>query len=341
MVKMAYGYRSTKTRTYKPRTYGGTRARRGYTKQVQITKRAQTVAAKRKLPTTTRKLAVTNARKLVNLQNQIWGPKQETISMWDGLHVPILNSHPLIFHVNNFNSGNHGPHINRVVGAQLHNAGTFAKANIALDYEYHDHDHIPNGPKIQMCWAMFEFEFKGFCDNTHVRIDFVRQKKMVTDLWNQNNNNIFLPASGSAFRGLAGFGVHHIDRKTFQVLGTKKLFFNSKGSSNAVDTVQDRNTLDATTRNIQHCKMYLPLGNRTLKQLNSSIDETNMVDETDQDVSTSTPVTSNYSYDNLHPLSNIFCVISCDDLTAMDAAVTGDAISCRIIRRVCWRDPRE
>jgi len=46
-----------------------------------------------------------------------------------------------------------------------------------------------------------------------------------------------------------------------------------------------------------------------------------------------------YNYDNQHPLSNIWCLISTDDETAVASVITGDAVSVEIIRTCIWRDP--
>ena len=48
-----------------------------------------------------------------------------------------------------------------------------------------------------------------------------------------------------------------------------------------------------------------------------------------------------YSYANMDPKSQIWCIISTSDKTALDAAFTGDAVECTIHRTCTWRDPHD
>ena len=49
--------------------------------------------------------------------------------------------------------------------------------------------------------------------------------------------------------------------------------------------------------------------------------------------------TGPYSYANMDPRDQIWCIISSSDETALDSSVTGDAVQCTIHRTMCWRDP--
>ena len=55
-----------------------------------------------------------------------------------------------------------------------------------------------------------------------------------------NGESNYLPYSLCAFKQLAGFTQNRIDRTKFQILASKRVYFNSKGSANVADQSQDR-----------------------------------------------------------------------------------------------------
>lgn len=50
-----------------------------------------------------------------------------------------------------------------------------------------------------------------------------------------------------------------------------------------------------------------------------------------------TPHGSAWGHNNQHPLSNIWCILSTDDETAISPG-TGDNVSVKIIRKLTWQD---
>jgi hypothetical protein len=64
-------------------------------------------------------------------------------------------------------------------------------------------------------------------------------------------------------------------------------------------------------------------------------------DKTDQNIHTQDGNLGlgNYAFNNIHPLSNVWCVISCDDTASMTDVFTGDECKVSMIRECCWRDP--
>ena len=80
-----------------------------------------------------------------------------------------------------------------------------------------------------------------------------------------------------------------------------------------------------------------------MRQLESAVDQTTNQEDFDINVSNIHPDvnvdrTGSWTYDNLHPLANYWCVISCTDPTSFGSTVTGDAVGVRVIRENYWRD---
>ena len=246
---MPYG---TTKRTY-TKKYGASR-RTSTTRRQSAARKATINRARYKKPTvrTNRSVALSNARlanrnalAIKRLKFNEWGSIQSQVSANLDGHT-FSADHPLCFHVNNLFCGSHGPHFWRpnaygspepVVNlGGLGGSAEFklyqGEGNDAGDMDDQDIKHIPNGPKLKLLWATYEFEFEGYLDATHVRVDFVRQKKMDVDWYHTSKGQEnYLPHSLCAFKQLAGFTQNRIDRTKFQILASKRVYFNSKGSA--------------------------------------------------------------------------------------------------------------
>jgi len=175
-----------------------------------------------------------------------------------------------------------------------------------------------------------QFEFKGFVDNTRITIHVIRQKKLAATFYNQSDTDNYLPETLPNLTKIAGFSPYEIDRKTFQVIAERKIFMNSKGAANVADTAQDRNTSDPTTTSVKYAHIRVPF-KKELKPINP--------DTYDESGISSFVSTKPFMYRKMHPLANVWCLISCDDVTDFGSTITGDAVSVNIIRKVMWRDP--
>lgn len=270
----------------------------------------------------------------------MYGPVQQQHSLAGPTFITA--DHPLCFQINNPAYGTNGPRLLKsdYLGANsLHQHGSFALSQGNPLHEL-DEDMHPNGPKLLLKSVDLQFKFEGFVDNTHIRVDIVRQKKAVDpDVWNPNGTENFMPSLLYGFKNLAGFTANTLDRRTFEVLATRKLFMNSRGSSNAIDTAQDRLTVDATTRNVKFCNINLNL-NKVVKQLRAAHDEHtgDIMPGQDTHGEDGNLAKGQYGYDNIHPLANIWCIVSSDDATHIGSVVDGDGVKCHIIRKCVWRD---
>ena len=338
MAFKKYGKRTNK------RTYGGTTKRYAAAQKKAKAKRTLTVRKARARPV---KAIVRNAKAIKRLKQEQYGPIQRQISIMhpNGGALHVTAGSPLLFQVNNINTGIQGPymwHINGF-GNVNHTSHSFVKwADPADMYHDKDDDHYPNGPKLKLLSVELEFEFSGFVDCTHISVHIIRQKKMVDpNFYNQNKADQFLPMTLTGMKNIAGFDPNRRDRSVFQVIAQKKIFMNSKGSANVLDTIANVNTIEGSTAPCKTCKIYYR-PNQVMKTLVSPTIE-------DADVhagshpptvdATMRPHSSVWAYDNLHPLASHWCLISCDDKTALGDIVTGDAVSVKINRRLVWRDP--
>ena len=211
----------------------------------------------------------------------------------------------------------------------------------------------PNHP-LYLKSVLLEFEFAGFVDDTHITIHVVQSKGIAKpDYYLESNNTAdnLLPKSLANFTNLAGFTQERIDPKAFKVLASRKLYMKISRPSNptAADVTStilgaiindNYPTVPATTRAVKRCRVYVPV-NRELKVLdNGSYGEEYGVTDHYR-VFTGVSDKGQYSYANMDPKSQIWCIISTSDQTALDAAFTGDAVECTIHRTCTWRDPHD
>jgi hypothetical protein len=312
--------------------------------------RASAFAKARGLATTKgRKTAITaNRRAIEQLRVNMYGPLQTQRSHSEsGFYV--VASRPVLFQVNNPECGAKGASILRETenGDFVSRIMGFTKASYSSGLPFYDkeEDNVVNGPKLLLKQVELQFKVHGFLDDTRVRIDVIRQKKVVNkNHWNYHDaNEHFMPHMAKGLKGIAGFSSNEIDSRFFEILATRHLYFNSKGSSNVLDTANSEITTEATTPPTKYCKIDLrfPKGGKVCKQLTSSVDQTSGNDATDQDIETEeVDAKGSYSWQNQHPLSNIWCLISSDDGTAFGSLVDGDAVEVQILRKCVWRDIR-
>lgn len=325
---MPNGYSRWRTRAAPKRT---TAAR---TRTAAQTKgRAAAVAKARPKPKPTarsnRRMGLANKRAIEKLKKDVLGPIQRQVSTFDsGAGYHVLANSPFLFQVNDPGYGNGGPRMYHLDG--LGSPATFNTFSLYTDVGYNQEDatHVFNN-EVFLVGVDLQFEFSGFLDNTHVRVDIIRQKKYCPAFWSQQSGANYLPQTLDNLKQIAGFSPHEINRSMFEVMHTRKLYFNSKGSANAADLVQDRNTSDPTTAPIKHCHIYVPF-KKMLK----------LVGDHGQEALGNVMSSSlhKYEWNNTNPLANVWCLISSDDLTGAASAVTGDAVSCKIIRKCIWRD---
>lgn len=280
-------------------------------------------------------IANKNARAIASMKKKQLGPPQLQISTWDapvGQHV--LAGSPWLFQVNDPDTGNDGPrvyHIN-TLGSSVPFAQPFQLYSGSNTYNSEYSKHKFN-PPIYLAGVNLEFELSGYMDNTNVRIDIIRQKTVGTTFWQSSSSTNYLPQTLTRLKNIAGFGPESINTKVFEIIKTKRVFFNSKATANVVDTAQDRNTTQTSTSNIKHCNVWVPYG-KMLKTLDTQAipeDAGNM----GIDIHQNTP----FHYQKQNPLSVIWCLISTDDQTDIASVVTGDALSVRMVRKCYWRDP--
>lgn len=322
----------------------GTRQRATAASTLQKYARAKAAAKARTItPAKTRQLntqaVLSNARAIKKLQFNQWGRIQSQTSSTQG--QVVLASSPVLFHVTNPMCNHHGPYLwhMALTGASPTDKNfQLYQAPGSIGMSENDETVFPNGPVMKMLSATFQFKFTGYVDDTRIRVDFFRQKRLDTDFYTQNSPDQFLPQTLEAFKNLAGFNPNQIDRAKFEILTTKYLYLNSKGSANLLDHGQDRNTTDATTPPSKYCTVHLKL-NKLLKMLRPPhLEEFGQEVPQGEDSTTHHPHGSMWCYDNQHPLSNIWCLISTDDETAIASAATGDAVTVEIIRKITFQD---
>lgn len=282
-----------------------------------------------------------NAKEIKKLKYDKYGILQICTSRVNNT-FHISKTMPVVFHVSNPDTGTHGPSIYQEwLGSVGDNNRKFTKdTSVFNDNELLNH---PNGSEVMMRYALFHIKFSGFLQDCRIRIDIIRQKKLDSDFYNQNEGKQFLPDSMHGLADLAGFTANRINRDTFQVLQTKYLYLNSMGQKNVLDAAlgggPDENTIQGSTSTSTQCKIFVPI-NKLLKQLRPTVDQLTRVEDPDVSQSdTLVPNGASWSYDNQHPLANIWCLISTDDDNALTDGVTGEMVTVDIIRRVAWQDP--
>jgi hypothetical protein len=220
-------------------------------------------------------------------------------------------------------------HINNL-GNVVQTGHHFAKYSDPSGYNEEMGEYVFNPPTF-LVGVDLQFRFHGLVDQTHLTIHIIRQKKMVTSFYDQAHTSNFLPNTLDKLDQIAGFSVHELDRKVFEVIQSRKVYINSKGEANVADLANNTYTSQPTTRSTVHKHMYIPF-NKTLKPCDpSTYDETGLRMYKHGDP---------FKYDKMHPLANVWCLISCDDQSALGTNIgLGDGVHVEIIRKCIWRDP--
>ena len=163
--------------------------------------------------------------------------------------------------------------------------------------------------------------------------------------WKQTASDQYLPRALHKLQNLSGFTANSLDTKMYEVLAYRKVYMNSKGSRHGLDHAEHMLTADgeymttpATTPAVRHAHISFKRFNKVVKQLESSINESTAGDSETYDADSNTPIVSNYSYDNVHPFSNVWCLISCSDTFGGVDWATDDRVKVECIRKVGWRD---
>jgi hypothetical protein len=341
-----YGYRP-RTSKYARRRSGSTAVparRRSAVTYTRAAKSARSAKVTKLRTTAGRKTAIRrNTTAITSLKQQIYGPLQTQRSASSIFNV--VATRPICFQVNNPGYGQFGPQLLAEHSGDDHvNAiGHFTLTNQNLMTADRDNDHRVNGPSLLLKEVDLQFRFTGYLDDTRIRVDIIRQKKAIPGhVWNPNQVfGTFMPHLMPYMQNLAGFTSNEIDRSVFQILATRKVYINSKGSANAADLLEDRNTIDGSTVNTKYCNINLKM-NKVCKQLDSSVDEADGADNFGLDAhdEDNSDARGSYAFDNQHPLANIWCIVSTDDQTAFGSIVSGDAVNVSILRKCVWRDRR-
>lgn len=332
------------------KSYGA--KRRSSYNTTKRTARKTTIAAARKKPAnvrTNRKLALSNARSITKLTKMMWGPVQYQTSKMNETLTP-LRMHPHLIHVSNPNCGHEGA---RIWTWHSQNAGVITSAQAAYhhdnsgngathfavytgqganaaDANAQEQFHVANGPRCMLRSVELHFKFSGHRANTNLLIQVFRQKTLgEMDYWQPKASFQFLPDTITGLTDMAGWTENRLDPRKYQLLATRRILMNSKNDGD----------VDATTRGERECKIFLRL-NKVLKQLKSSINETNGFDDLDMNNGTVNDDKGSYSSRNQHPLSNIWCLVSSDDPTELPSWTNGQHIDFELIRRVKWQDER-
>lgn len=348
---MAYGYRRTTsvrrrpslTRAYPRRTAPSTR--RPVTRRTPYSRpRPRYVASATSAVREQRLIKTVLAKVKTNMATQLYGPLQTQVQISSAVWIPTRDT-PFAFNMTNMNASNYGPQVYKTLnplgtGDIMATSGRFTRVQPYKHQTEQDHSsegHIVNGPSFYPVGTKLEFRFRGFVDNTHIRIDFVRCKSIVNRGGINNNESdidyTILPKALFNMRGLAGFNVGQIPNN-FEVIQTKKLFMNSKPKSSLADTAfESYPTTEGTTSDVKHCSMsyYWPKGTR-ITQYDTQTNESTGAE------ATSGFANGPYSWDNTDPRQQVWCIISTDDETTIDAVLTGDEIKVDCIRTCIWRD---
>jgi len=295
--------------------------------------RARSAPAK---PSTVKK----NAQAIKQLKINSYGPLQKQITAFGDGQVVIANQ-PLCFQLNNPGHALYGPQVLRAhlsADQRVDKATDFSlcQDNLVSDMQ----DHQPNGPKCWIKYVQLRFRVSGFVDCTRVKFQIVKQRRIPYNLWDQHSGNNFMPALLPAFANTVGFTAHKVNRKLFQVLQEKTIYMNSRASSNALDTAEDRETTEATTPPVKLVNMFVPI-NKAFKQLDTSTDEFPLNEEAEMNPNNEDGNLSkgSYAFDNQHPYDNLWCVITTDDESSVATIATGDRVLVDCFRTIVWRDP--
>jgi len=254
--------------------------------------------------------------------------------------VQVSKNHPVCFHLNNTFWGGAGPHLWRKNGVGvIAPFNEFTRGTLYMDDN--DADNWMNSPNPMVRSVKLDFEFYGHVANTHILIQIVRQKRIDTDYFrisNDRSEDMFMPQSLSKMNDMAGFASNRLDPKSFEIVTQKKVYINSKGTSNAIDLAQDRLTAYPTTGSRKLCSLYVPI-NKVFKQLVPTHNQyTGTNDSINVSTSHSHDTHGSFSFENQHPLAAYWCIISTDDTAGITDILTNDTVRFNLMRKNTWQD---
>jgi hypothetical protein len=277
--------------------------------------------------------------------------------------IIVTSATPTALHLSNLNVGGKthghpaGPQWfqasddNPVAEPQYIGRETRAMA-IMKDQRNKAHPHC-TGPKCKWLGTELQFKFEGYLDDTRIKIFIVQQRKQYKlDPWSQYTSRVashtladdvemapHMPYTLNQFKHLLGFNANTLNYKQYKVLATKSLYFNSRRTEAPTGHIEGDNAfVDATTKPVQYCTMKIK-PNQMLYQLRSTLNEMGVHD----DINDPAPADADYdqgpwSFDNQNPYSNVWCIVTTDDESALAGSLSGDRVKFTCIRRNWWQD---
>jgi len=320
-------------------------------------------------PARNAKQVKSNTRKINKLMNNSYGDVQKQVTKMNSA-VYVTAEHPLCIQVNNPSVGATGPQVLRRIDgvATEANFGVERKSYFDLAAAHRcnatDREHVANGPRLKLNYVKFEWRFRGFLDDTRVKVQIVRQKKMGANLFAPGSKGNFMPATLDSFSNTCGWSEFYVP-SMFQILKTQQVYFNSRKTDLGavgvtgwfgIETTTDANdnvtvthasdhpdaSVDATTVPVKYLTTYVPL-NEIFTGLNSDLDESGAVEDFDMTADANL-MNANiqrgvYGFANQLPWKNVWAVVTTDDVSATAARATGDGVRVDCIRTCVWRDP--
>ena len=225
----------------------------------------------------------------------------------------------------------------------------------------------PDGNNVLWKSTTLKFEFNAWCPETYVDIYIVQQKvgKKLPDPWDTDVNTVtphghqYLPYTLPQWRNIGSkpMSGNWIDHSQYRVIKHKKIYIDSVGDTppvglfhNTADTVLDsasatlgidsrgsHSTKGATTNALKHCSITI-YPNMVMKQLKSAAISTTGEDDLNFNANTHEDKTIGpWSYDNLDPRQNIWCIVTTSD-PGHDQLNDSHKVRFRCERINTWRD---
>lgn len=331
-------YRSTR-RTYAP-------SRATYRERVATNKKKAVSKARSVKTVAARKRTIKrNTAAIRKLRNELYGPVQRSIT-YNSATFNIHRDHPALFCVTTPDHGHaHGPRIMSLdattgnLSSLTHFEQYLGEGYSRGDYVDDDAHHIANGPKLKLLTVDLAFNVHGYVHDTRVRIDIIRCKKMVHAFWKDEQAKQYLPYTLPALKRITGHTPNEIPRKDMEILATRYVYLNSEEFTTFTDAaVGEEETNPPSTPGSRRCRIYLKL-NKVIKQLDHSTDEDTGAEISIDAGSNVFGSGGGYQYNNVHPLANIWCLMSTDSSLNWSGLIDAKHnVNIDIVRKLAWRD---